>query len=768
MRVGVARWLSRHDPGYSAVRRAGRAAIAVPALFLLGSRVIGSADVALFGAFGSFAMLMFVDFGGPLRERVQAQASLAVAGAALVSLGTLASSPVWLSAVAMAVVALVVLFAGSVSSVLASAGTALLLAFILPVMLPGDAATLGPRLLGWGLASVVAVVAITVLWPSPAREPLRGPAADACRALGQRLRAETAYLLGGPDPALLEARDRTAAEADAAVAALHSAFLGAPYRPTGLSTSARTVVRLVDELNWLNAVIHQFDRLAPGGVAPRTPPSPGRIHEAAWTVKDAAADVLGEGAMLLSQHGGDPRALEDAMQRLATARAAVEHATLTEPVAAGGVAGEREAEGFVRALDPGFRAQELGYAVATVAANIALTARAERRTWWQRLMGRQPGDLAGPVAAAAERASGYVGWNSVWLRNSIRGAIGLSAAVLLAKLTGVEHSFWVVLGTLSVLRSNALSTGQTVLRGVLGTVAGVVLGAAALFVIGDNPIVLWIVLPLAILIAGIAPAAISFAAGQAAFTVVLVLLFNIIAPTGWTVGLIRIEDILLGGAVSLVVGLLFWPRGAAASLRKALAAAYVDGVAYLRAVVDHGLGPAHGGAAVDARAPSLRAAAASRRLDDAFRTYLAERGTKRRPLAEVSASVTGVAGVRLASDAILELWRDREADGDASAARQALDASLRLLDDWYRGLAARLVAGDPLPDPAPADPAGAELLADAVLEDLDGDAGTASATAVRIVWTADYLEVVRRLERAIVAPVGVLRDDVSRGGVRPG
>ena len=72
-------------------------------------------------------------------------------------------------------------------------------------------------------------------------------------------------------------------------------------------------------------------------------------------------------------------------------------------------------------------------------------------------------------------------------------------------------------------------------------------------------------LPVAILVAGVAPAAIGFAAGQAGIHLVLVILFNIIAPAGWQVGLLRVEDIAIGCAVSLVVGVLFWPRGAARS-----------------------------------------------------------------------------------------------------------------------------------------------------------------------------------------------------------
>lgn len=335
--------------------------------------------------------------------------------------------------------------------------------------------------------------------------------------------------------------------------------------------------------------------------------------------------------------------------------------------------------------------------------------------------------------------------------------------MLLANLTGVQHSFWVVLGTLSVLRSNALSTGQTVLRGVIGTAVGALLGAAAMFAIGDNRVVIWALLPIAILVAGIAPAAISFGAGQAAFTILLVLLFNLIAPSEWTVGLIRIEDIALGCAVSLLVGALFWPRGAAAALRQALAEAYTESVAYLAASVAFGLGRCDAAAhdLPEPRAQSLRAAAAARRLDDAFRTYLGERGSKRRPLAEVSASVNGVAGVRLASDAILDLWRGQEAaNADRAGAHRALDDSIARLDDRYTRLAVRLLARETPPPPEPPAASARSRLADAVERDLGDDHGNVTATAVRIVWTVDYLDVVRRLEAVIVGPVNTLGGDL--------
>src|SRR6202042_3256369 len=235
--VNLLQWLRKRDRDLAALRRAGRAAIVMPAMFAIGDKVIANPVVATFAAFGSFAMLLLVDFGGPLRERLQAQATLAVAGAALVCLGTLVCRNVWLSAVAMALVAFVVIFIGVVSSVLASASTSLLLAFILPVTLAGSNSSIPDRLAGWGRAAGAALIAVGLLWPAPARGPLRGAAIAACRALAERLRADVAFMRSSDDEALAGDHDRAVEQADRAVAALHRVFLAAPYRPATLSTA---------------------------------------------------------------------------------------------------------------------------------------------------------------------------------------------------------------------------------------------------------------------------------------------------------------------------------------------------------------------------------------------------------------------------------------------------------------------------------------------------------------------------------------------------
>ncbi len=50
----------------------------------------------------------------------------------------------------------------------------------------------------------------------------------------------------------------------------------------------------------------------------------------------------------------------------------------------------------------------------------------------------------------------------------------------------MQHAFWVVLGSLSVLRSSALGTGVTAVRAVLGTTLGVAISAAVLLGLGTD------------------------------------------------------------------------------------------------------------------------------------------------------------------------------------------------------------------------------------------------------------------------------------------
>src|SRR4029077_16432281 len=100
-------------------------------------------------------------------------------------------------------------------------------------------------------------------------------------------------------------------------------------------------------------------------------------------------------------------------------------------------------------------------------------------------------------------------------------------------------------------------------------------------------------------------------------------------------------------------------------------------------------------------ADALEAVAASRRLDDAFRSDLADRGAKPVPLAEVTSLVTGVAALRLTADAVLDLWqRDQhQAEGDRTAAGAELVQSSVRVNGWYDELAASLSDRHEVPVP---------------------------------------------------------------------
>jgi uncharacterized membrane protein YccC len=473
-------------------------------------------------------------------------------------------------------------------------------------------------------------------------------------------------------------------------------------------------------------------------------------------VKKAAADVLERAADLLDAPQGTSEDLNSALETMSGALVALELATTTDlpTVAASPDAGERARE-VISSLDPSFRAQELSFVVGQIAASADIAAAAQRRSWLDRILGRQPAGFAGPLTSLRERAGSHAQWSSSWLHTSLRGAAALGLAVLVANLSGVQHGFWVVFGTLAVLRSNALSTGQNIVRAMTGTAIGFVIGGVLVYLIGTNTAILWVLLPFVVLIAGLAPATISFAAGQAAFTVTLLILFNILVPAGWKIGLLRVEDVAIGCAVSLAVGLLFWPRGAAAALGRALSQAYVLSAAYLADAVAYGV------SRCDAAGPQspppgekrLQAAAASRRLDDTFRGYLAERGSKPLPLSEVTSLVTGVAGVRLAADAVLDLWADGDArGGDRSAARRELLSAAEHLTGWYDHFAGSLTGTEGVPDPlAPDEVADGRLVA-AVATDLRGSDGHGTATGVRVIWTGDHLDAVRRLQEMLVVP----------------
>jgi uncharacterized membrane protein YccC len=418
----------------------------------------------------------------------------------------------------------------------------------------------------------------------------------------------------------------------------------------------------------------------------------------------------------------------------------------------------------VSSLQPSFRSQEISFIVAAIAQNIQLGAAAQRRSWPQRVLGRQPGEHGSAWSSVRQRAAAHLEPHSVWLHNSLRGGIALASAVLVAQLSNVQHGFWVVFGTLAVLRSSALSTGQDAIRAMAGTVLGILVGGGLVALVGAGSTASWFLLVPAVALAALGPATISFAAGQMGFTTTLLVLNNIIDPVGWSVGLLRFEDVAIGCGVSIVVGVLFWPRGAGRALGRALAEGFSASARYLHAAVEYGVSrcDAQGPSLARPRAEMQLAAAAGRRVDDAFRAYNAERGKKAMPLGDLATLVGGVSLLRLSADAIVDLWErdERALGGDRIAARRELRCASDSVGEWYEQVARALAGRAAAPGRLSPDGEADARLVEIVRRDLLDADGQATATAVKLIWTADHIDAARRLQDEIAqtaAEIAVLR-----------
>jgi uncharacterized membrane protein YccC len=243
-------------------------------------------------------------------------------------------------------------------------------------------------------------------------------------------------------------------------------------------------------------------------------------------------------------------------------------------------------------------------------------------------------------------------WRSAWLRNSARTSLTLLASIAVANVVGAEHAFWVAFGTLAVLRSNAASTARFARQAILGTVIGVVTVEMLLIVLPHAPWLAWVVLPVSLAVMAISPEAAPFMLSQAAFSVAILDLFVLAAPQQPTIGLVRFEDVLLGVGVSASLGWLLWPRGVLTAFRSSVGAAYVAAADYVAAAVRSTTtltGPG------DTLLRRRAAVAAGRRLDDAFREMLLERGNPDLSTAELIRLIVVPTTARETADSILDL-----------------------------------------------------------------------------------------------------------------
>lgn len=176
--------------------------------------------------------------------------------------------------------------------------------------------------------------------------------------------------------------------------------------------------------------------------------------------------------------------------------------------------------------------------------------------------------------------------SSPWLRDSLRSGLALTIAVAVAGLAELEHPFWVVLGTMTALRFDAIGTGRTAVQAIVGTTAGFVVGTGVLLLVGDYPVALWVLLPIVVFL-WVHAGAISLVVGQASFTVFVIVFYALVAGPSIKTGEIRVVDVGIGLLISLMVSALMWPRGVGRTrVRKTLAGSVHAATAYLVVAYD--------------------------------------------------------------------------------------------------------------------------------------------------------------------------------------
>ena len=157
---------------------------------------------------------------------------------------------------------------------------------------------------------------------------------------------------------------------------------------------------------------------------------------------------------------------------------------------------------------------------------------------------------------------------------TVRLMVCVGVAAVASELLPLQRSYWVVLTVAIVLKPDNGSVFARALQRGIGTTVGAVLGAVILVAI---PYGLWLLLPIAVLAAGMPYGRLrNFGLVATLQTPVVVLLVDLLAPSGWRLAEERLVDTLLGCAIVLLVGYAPWPSSWHAYLPRQFAATLRD------------------------------------------------------------------------------------------------------------------------------------------------------------------------------------------------
>jgi hypothetical protein len=151
------------DPNLINLRKAGRALLLAPTVFVFFQQVLGNPTAASFAFFSAFVSLVFADFGGPMKPRALAYAATIIIGDVAIVIASLLSGTVVWAALAMFAIMFLVSFAAIYGGYASAFVAPVALAYSFAVFIPPSAAGIGDRLLGWSVGGAVALIGAIVL-----------------------------------------------------------------------------------------------------------------------------------------------------------------------------------------------------------------------------------------------------------------------------------------------------------------------------------------------------------------------------------------------------------------------------------------------------------------------------------------------------------------------------------------------------------------------------------------------------------------------------
>ncbi|MFC5927555.1 FUSC family protein [Micromonospora vulcania] len=532
--------LRRRDPGDAVLRRAARLTLVASGVFYACRYGVGSPMLATYGLFGAVAAGAFAQLPGPAPQRARILVTALPVVWALLAAGTLLAWNTWAAAGGMLVIGFLVAFAGVGNPRLVGLASAFQLFYILASFPPYEPGALPERLVGVTIAIVLLALAEVFLWPDPVPISYRRRIADAAQGVAAYLDA-TAEELTNPRPGR-EARRQRAYDV---VAGLSLDRTSPELAPTAADARDRAL-RICGAA--LREVLGEADRLAAD-----VPPEPIPALAAVRLLRTCADTTRAAGRSM--SPGAPPVDLGELDAAIGRAEAAY-------PV---GPDNRRELPDVPR-LCRDATALALADHVRVLAVGAQVAA------------GSRPGgaDTDAGVFEYARHGPWTLYWRqfrahlaprSAHLHSALRLAVALAIARVAAGAFQLTHGFWVLLATLTVLRTSAADTRMALRPAVLGTIAGAAVSGLLLFVI-EEPIVYAVALPVTVMLAFGVGRLLGPLWQQALFTLLLTVVFVQLSPEGWRLAEARLVDVGLGAVIGVLVGVAMWPRGASHDLRR--------------------------------------------------------------------------------------------------------------------------------------------------------------------------------------------------------